>query len=275
MFRKLYAGDIIQTACIFIILPLSFLLAIYVSCLAAFEGQKINEIQNNHEIQQLFDQAWSLLGNMHKDKAGLDQALDLYEECLTIDPFNNDVYWKMAEIFFKKADEARDPHEAEFFYKKSIDYSKKSLELDPQSPEAHYWIGCSSARLAEISGVLSAMTLIKQAKNELVKVINIDPDNRFAVLARAVLAAIYTESPWPIRDLSKAREFALMAVEKDPNLTIASEKLAKVYLKAKQYDLALNEINRCLSIKQPTYLWDSILYDWPAVKILLKEINKN
>ena len=104
------------------------------------------------------------------------------------------------------------------------------------------------------------------------KTIDLDPDHRFAVLAGAVLAAIYTESPWPLRNLDQALAYAKVAVAKDPKLTIASEKLAHVYFKKKQYDQAREAIHQCLSTEEPTYIWDAVLYDWPAAKKLLKEM---
>ena len=125
-----------------------------------------------------------------------------------------------------------------------------------------------------MSGIVQSLSLVTQAKRELVAAIELDPAHRFSVLAGAVLAAIYTESPWPLRDLNRAREYALEAIAKDPKLTSASEKLAQVYFKKKQYDKAKKEIHRCLAIEEPTYIWDAILYDWPAVKKLLKEIEK-
>ncbi len=272
MLKKNEIVEVFQVIFILVVLPLSLFLTVTVSSLAAAEHAAGDGSEKEKQIQQLLDQSWALEGTMHKDKTALDQAAVLLGNGLLIDPLNDVVHWMMAEILFKKGDEEKDSEKRKDLYKKSIEFSKKSLELNPQSLEAHYWLGCSSARLADISGILSSMALVNQAKTELVEALNINPDNRFAVLAGAVLAAIYTEMPWPLRNLDKAREFALVAVRKDPNLTVASEKLAKVYFKAKQYDLAREEVARCLSIEQPTYVWDSILYDWPAVRKLLNEI---
>ena len=74
--------------------------------------------------------------------------------------------------------------------------------------------------------------------------------------------------------MHKAEEYALTAVSGDPNLTIASIKLANVYKQQKQYDKARGEALRCLSIEEPTYLWDAVLYNWPAARTILKELEE-
>ena len=231
-----------------------------------------NNDAREEEIQLLFDQGWQLLSRMHEDLSGLDKALALYDKVLALDPENKDVYWKIAEITFKKADEEADEIKRKALYNKVLEVSKKAAKIDSNSVGAHYWMGVSSVRLAQMSGIVQSLSLVTQAKRELVKAIDLDPDHRFSVLAGAVLAAIYTESPWPLRNLDQALEYAQEAIAKDPKLTIASEKLAQVYFKKKQYDKAKKEIHRCLAIEEPTYIWDSILYDWPAVKRLLKEL---
>lgn len=78
--------------------------------------------------------------------------------------------------------------------------------------------------------------------------------------------------PWPMRDLDKAEQFATAAVAKDPHHTLASLQLAKAYVKQREYQKALREITRCLSLTQPTYIWDAESYDWPAARKLKIEI---
>ena len=90
--------------------------------------------------------------------------------------------------------------------------------------------------------------------------------------SNAVLAAIYLGMPWPMSDNKRAEKYAAEAAKKDPNLTLASVNLGKAYLSLKKYDKALAELNRCLSTKSPTYVWDAELYDWPGARKLLKEI---
>jgi tetratricopeptide (TPR) repeat protein len=229
---------------------------------------------NSNKVQQLFDNGWSLLSQMHKNKTALDQAIAEYQKVVAIDPENKDVYWKLAEVTFKKGDETQDASDKKKLYQESLSLAQKSVDIDPKSVGGLYWIGCSSARLAEISGIMSALGMVKQAKAALHKCIDIDPDNRFSTLAKTILAAIYSESPWPLRDLTQAGQLAREAATKDPNLTLAALNLAKYYVQNKEYENAKAELKRCLSIKNPTYVWDSELYDLPEVKKILNRIEK-
>lgn len=225
-----------------------------------------------NEVQGRFEKSWHYLTRMHLDKSALGKAVVLLEKGIAIAPDNCEVYWRLAEITFKTADEEKDGVKRKRLYEKTIEYADKALEINPQSLEGQYWKGCSSARLAEMAGIFSAIGLVKGAKEALSKTIEIDSNHRYSVLSKAVLAAIYTVPPWPLKDLEKAEKYALEAVEQDPNLTIASQNLAMFYIASKQMKKARTELERGLAIKNPTYIWDSELYDWPKMRALLKDM---
>jgi len=234
---------------------------------------KSPDIANDKDVQEILEQGWQLLSVMHKDKTGLDKAIVLYKNALEKYPQEKELLsWKVAEMTFKKADEERDKIKREQLYKETLSYSQKAIQLNPQSSGGHYWAGLAYVRIAELSGVFSAVGEVNKAKKEFEKTININPDHRFAVLSNAVLAAIYLGLPWPMNDNKKAEKYAEEAVKQDPNLTLAAVNLGKAYLNLKKYDKAKDELNRCLSTKSPTYVWDAELYDWPGARKLLKEI---
>jgi len=234
---------------------------------------KSPDVSNDKDVQEILEQGWQLLSVMHKDKTSLDKGIALYKSALEKYPQEKELLsWKVAEMTFKKADEERDKKKKEQLYRETLDYSQKAILLNPQSSGGHYWAGLAYVRLAEISGILSGVGHVNKAKREFEKTINLNPDNRFAILSNAVLAAIYLGLPWPMNDNKKAEKYAEEAVKKDPNLTLASVNLGKAYLNLKKYDKARDELNRCLSTKNPTYYWDSELYDWPGARKLLKEI---
>jgi len=248
-----------------------------VFCLAMFlvfsSGVNIFAQQTkNDQVQKLLDQGWNHLSQMHIDKSGLNKAVKCYEKVVEIDPKNKDVYWKLAEITFKIAQETPDADKSYALHEKALSYGEKAVEIAPNSTQAHYWVGTSNACLAEKAGVFQALGLVRKAIAELSKSIELSPESRFAVLSKAILAIIYAEAPWPVGSLSYASDYAQSAAKMDPNLTLASLNLAKVHVANGEYKKAKKELNRCLAIKSPTYLWDSTLYDWPKAKKLLEEI---
>ena len=238
--------------------------------LAAAVSDEPNQGRNldEQEIQQIFDRGWRAISQIHIDKNGLDEAILLYHKVLASYPRHKDIHWKLSEITFKKAETISTPEISIKLYEKSLDFAKTALDLNPHCFESHFWVGCCSARLADMYSTIRAAGIIGDSISELKRAIATDPDHRLASTAKAILAAIYLQMPWPMRDLAKAEEFARAAVSQNPNLTLASLHLANVYAKRKAYRKALQEITRCLSIEQPTYIWDAELYDWPAARKL-------
>ncbi len=225
-------------------------------------------------VKAAFDKGWALMGQMHKDLRHLDEAADVYRSVLAFDPQNADAWWKLSEVVFKKGEAQKDKKRKKELIQEALGYAEKSLALAPRKAEPHYWVAVSCAMLADMAGPLSAMSLVNRCKKELNTVITLDPKNRFAILAKAVLAAIYLDSPWPLRDLEKAEELARKAVAEDPNLTWASVTLGRTLAKRGKKEEAEKELKRCLATSSPTYVWDSVLYDWPSARKALKELQK-
>ena len=257
----------LRTAHIFLL----FFCAIPNPCLADMDG---GSPLTDQEIDTIYSRGWELLSRIHIDKSGLDKAIALYEKVLADAPDNRDIYWKLSEITFKKAEAVGNHERSLEIYKKALNYAKTARKAFPDSVEAHFWVGCCSARIAEIINSIRALPVINEAKDELKLTIELKPAHRFAVLAGAVLAAIYIDMPWPLKNLKQAEKYATEAVEKDPNLTLASLTLAKVFKKQKRYGDAREEASRCLAIGKPTYLWDAELYNWPDARRLLDEMEQ-
>ena len=217
-------------------------------------------------VKAAFDRGWALMNIMHKDLKNLDLAAAQYREVLSIYPDNSDAMWKLSEVIFKKGEALEDKKRKKELFDLSLSWAEKSLALSPQKAEPHYWVAVNCAMKADMAGALKALNLVNRTKSELAKVIEMDPKNRFATLAKAVLAAIYLESPWPLRDLAKAEELARQSASEDPNLTWASVTLGRTLARRGKKDLARKELSRCLATARPTYVWDSVLYDWPDAR---------
>lgn len=227
---------------------------------------------NENESRKIYNQGWQLLSQIHKNKAGLDEARSLYKRALAVSPRSAYLHWMLAEMIFKKAETIEDQKERRRLYENALNEANQALELNPDSLEAHFWVGACSAVIAEMKGRLGGVKLINRAVDKLELAFNMDAANRYSILSGAVLATIYTEAPWPMRDLDKAERFGEETVRRDKNLTLASIKLANVYARQGKYEKARKEAARCLSLKQPTYIWDAELYDWPSAEQLLKKL---
>lgn len=228
---------------------------------------------SKHDIHAIYDRSWQMLSRIHIDRTVIDKAIVLYEEVLKMAPHDRDIHWKLSEVTFKKAEILGNDEQSLVIYEKALGYAQAARDLYPKSIGARFWVGCCSARIAEILNGIRSLPMLHQAKTELKLTIELEPDHRFATLARAILAAIYTQTPWPLRDIEKGERFAREAVEKDPNLTLARVTLAQVFLQQKNYTHARNQAVKCLSIDEPTYVWDAELYNWPEARRILQEID--
>lgn len=223
-------------------------------------------------VKAAFDKGWAYFAQLHKDIKNLDLAVAQYKEVLALYPENFDAMWKISEALFKKAEALKDKKQKKEIFTQSLNWAEKALAIAPQKAEPHYWVAVNCAMLADMAGALKAMNLVNRAKSELVKIPVLDPKSRFATLSKAVLGAIYLESPWPLRDLKKAEKLIKEAVAEDSNMTWPTLLLGKLYLKTDRKEQAKKEIARCLAISKPTYVWDSVLYDWPEAKDIMKDI---
>ena len=251
----------------FIMVVFSVMLVV-LPCTAGLAAQEASP-----EVRSLLDEGWTYVKQMHIDLGNLDKAEALYSKSLGLQPDSAEANWRMAEVLFKIADnKPMDEDAATATFEKALSYAEKSLELEPDNAGGLFWAGCVNGQMARRVGVLKALGKVKAAKKFQHTLIEKHPDHRYATIAYAILGAIYSSTPWPMKDMDKALEYGQTAVKLDPKLSMASVELAMVYIKDDKYDKARAELNRCLEVKDPTYIWDSELKNWPKAKELLEEI---
>lgn len=253
---------------------LLFCLSVLLTPLISLQADAESKPYTQKELQQIFHRGWYLLSQIRENRAGLDEAIDLLKSAAIRNPQHKEVYWRLAEITYKKAEGIEDKSVRKVFYQQALEHSRKALELDPDSVEAHFWIGSSSARLAELVWAFSALGMVKEGIRELKWTYENGPEHRYAVFAAAALGAIYSQAPWPVKDLEEAEKYAQDAAKRAPNLTLACSTLARVYFEMGEIDKARSEAERCLALDPPTYIWDAELYNWPTTRKLLQQINE-
>ncbi|MFZ5563426.1 MAG: tetratricopeptide repeat protein [Thermodesulfobacteriota bacterium] len=240
--------------------------------LALAPAAPVRADETSDRVAELLRQGWELEGRMHMDLANLDRAIAVHEEALALAPRNDEAVWRLGEVIFKRSEEVKDKEKRRAMVERTISLAEQALSINPKSVGGMYWAGTAYARLADMSGLVSAAGQVKKSKAYLHQAIKTDPDHRLSILSGVILAKIYSESPWPLKDMKQASELARWSAGKDPNLTLASLTLGKVLLAKGETDAARKELNRCLSTESPTYIWDAVLYDWPEAKTVLAGI---
>ena len=77
-------------------------------------------------------------------------------------------------------------------YKQAAHAFEKSVAEQPEDPELRYWLGKSYARLAEVSGPLSASRSARKARRSLERAVQLEPRNEKYLLE---LFDFYVDSP--------------------------------------------------------------------------------
>jgi tetratricopeptide (TPR) repeat protein len=226
----------------------------------------------DYEVERLLDEGWAFFVQMHLGLENLDFAIDAYKKALEKDPYNEDAHWKIAEATLKKGEASTNDQARQELFTQSLAWAQKAVDINPNSAPGYYWMGASRILLAQMAGLFRAAGLARQAQADLRRTIDLAPQNRFAVLAKVVLAAIKAQAPWPMGNLGEAQKLASEAVSQDPNLTLASVTLGEILAAQGHYQRAQQEYIRCLKTENPTYPWDSILYDWPKARIGLSQV---
>jgi tetratricopeptide (TPR) repeat protein len=109
------------------------------------------------------------------DLAKAKQAADLYEQALAADPENEKAAWKAARVLYwigrnTKGDEAKVK-----VFERGIADAKKAIAIDPLSLGGHYWLGVSYGLYGSAKGISKSLSLINPIKEEMAKVIAIEP----------------------------------------------------------------------------------------------------
>ena len=243
-----------------------------VFCPPPLSGQPEKETaQIAEEIPDLMEKAGLYFAHIHQDISGLEKATHLYEAVLDKQPDHQKAHWKLAEVLFVSAMETGEKNLQKKFYEQSMEHAEKVLQADPLCVPALFYSGCAHISLADMAGLVSAVSLLKKGRKALTRAMEYAPGDPFGILAACVLSQVNTDAPWPLKDLEEAEKLAQQAVAWDPALTMARVQLATVFQHQKRYEAALDEARRCLAVASPTYMSDAVLWDWPAARAIIEK----
>ncbi len=231
-----------------------------------------DENRHDNQLQGLFDEADRLYLFYDQDPSALDKGIELYLKALELAPENVWSQWRLAESYCVKADLTDNIKMKKAYFQEGLQWAEKTIAIKPKCAEAHFYVACAEAGLAEHSNPFSAISRIKRAKNELALVVELDQEGVFSSLAKSVLALIKAQAPWPVGNKDEALKLARQAVEERPNLTLARLSLAQAYASLGQKAPAVQAIDRCLAVAEPIYPSDAKASDWPRARKLLNEL---
>jgi tetratricopeptide (TPR) repeat protein len=134
-------------------------------------------------------------------------------------------------------------------FQQGIEHAKKAIELGPSKVEGHFWLGVCYGVYGEAKGVLKSLFLVKPIKEEMRRVLEIDPAYDKGGADR-VLGRVYHEVPGIAGGSEKkSLEHLHKAVEYGPRVGLNLLYLADTYISLDQIEKARQTLEYILSME--------------------------
>ncbi len=164
------------------------------------------------------------------DLAKAKQAAELYEKALAADPKNEEAAWKAARVLYWIGKNTEGDEAKVKVFERGIEDAKKAIAINPKSLGGHYWLGVSYGLYGSAKGVTKSLALINPIKEEMAKVIEMDPKYDQGGPYR-VLGRLYFKVPGIFGGSnSQAIENLKTAIKYGPTRWLNHLYLAEVYI---------------------------------------------
>lgn len=133
------------------------------------------------------DLALFYLGRIAFEKGDLDQAADLFEKAIKLDPDNADYYAWNGINYIQKLSQVDFMKQA-IYAPKAQKSLEKAVELDPGHIRARIWLAGYYAQAPSFAGGSR-----EKAKDQFEKIFAIDPNNKMALLNQGIILTSFQE----------------------------------------------------------------------------------
>lgn len=198
--------------------------------------------------EDLISQGDALYAEM-KDMTMAKEALAKYEQALLSAEDKYEVYWKLTRIIYYIGSQTESKKEKKAIFSRGIYYGAKAVELEPEKPDGHFWLGVCYGVFGEAKGVLKSLSLVKPIKEAMNKVIDLDRGYEDGGADR-VLGRVYFKLPgFAGGSKKKSLEHLLKSKELSPEDPGTRVYLAETYLALKEVDKAREELEYVLNME--------------------------
>lgn len=201
--------------------------------------------QETKTLAQQGDELYEQRGDLAKAK----EALAKYQDALIAKEDAYGVYWRMARVEYWIGDHTTDMDDKKQILSMGVYHGKKAVTADPDKPEGHYWLGVNYGVYGEAKGVLKSLSLVNPIKEEMSKVLSIDPAFDDGGADR-VLGRVYYELPGLFGgDNKKSLDHLLKSKELGPRVGLTRIYLADTYLAMKNIQKAREELEFVIAME--------------------------
>jgi tetratricopeptide (TPR) repeat protein len=186
---------------------------------------------------------------------------------------NYEAAWKLARAAFYVGDRTDVETERDAMFKEGIDAGKAAVQLQPNKPDGHFWLGANYGGSAAHS-TLSNLSSFQDIKGEMEAVLKIDEGYQ-GYSAYLGLGRLYLQAPKMLGgDPAKAVEYLEKGVKFNPTNTLMRYQLAAAYEAVGRPAEAKKQIETLMSTTpDPKYMAEHKQAVQDAQK-LLEKINR-
>lgn len=182
------------------------------------------------------------------DLAKAQAALAKLEEAVAANEDPYGAHWRMARLSYWIGDHTAGNDAKKQIFQQGIEHAKKAIELGPDKPDGHFWLGVCYGVYGEAKGKLKSLSLVKPIKEEMRRVLEIDPAYDRGGADR-VLGRVFHEVPRIAGGNEKTSlTHLLKAVEYGPRVGLNLLYLADTYLSLDRIDDARKTLESILTL---------------------------
>jgi tetratricopeptide (TPR) repeat protein len=194
-------------------------------------------------------QQGDLLYAERTDLAKAKEAQANYEAALAAREDDYGASWRLARVLYWIGDHTADKAAKKQLFQQGIDHAKRAIEADPDKADGHFWLGVCYGVYGEAKGVLKSLFLVKPIKEEMRRVLEIDPAYDRGGADR-VLGRVYHEVPGIAGGSEKrSLEHLLKACEYGPRVGLNLLYLADTYISLDRIDDARQTLETILTME--------------------------
>src|SRR5215211_6542658 len=142
---------------------------------------------------------------------------------------NYEAAWKLARAAFYVADRTDNDSERDDMFRAGTMAGKAAVQLQPNKPEGHFWLGANYGGTAAHS-TLANLSSFQDIKGEMEAVLKLDESYQ-GYSAYVGLGRLYLQAPKVLGgDVAKAIEYLEKGIKLNPNNTVMRFHLAEAYV---------------------------------------------
>jgi tetratricopeptide (TPR) repeat protein len=220
--------------------------------------------------QDSVESARALLASWHEDRARIDRARTLLESAAAANPAPETLV-ELARAWFITGDvRARSEAEKLAAYEQGREAARRAVAAAPGNDMAHLWLALNTGRYAETRGFSTGLKMLPSIREASDTALRLNPKNVDAlILAGGILANVPRLMGG---DRGKAEAHFKRALELDPHKTSARVELADLYMDARRWADARQQLQSIVNETAPTDVPRWTVTELPQARRLLIEV---